>query len=250
MSEADDGPEIRLRPRRPRAERTERKALNGFVRLMQVFRSTAKGVTRNRRSSGAPPRLASQRCAVRVSYSPDKTRGQWRAHGRYLERDSAVGKNAAFGKAEGDVPLAERLGEWQTSRDPRVFKLILSPEFGERIDIRQFTRDFMNNLEERLDLTLEWTAVVHNNTEHPHVHIALRGVANGQELRLDKSLIRAVMREQAERLCTRALGYPTADDILEEQRREIAFARPTSLDQYLNRRCFRDADGNLDARLG
>ena len=40
-----------------------------------------------------------------------------------------------FGKAEGDVPLAERLGEWQTSKDPRVFKLILSPEFGERIDL-------------------------------------------------------------------------------------------------------------------
>ena len=29
----------------------------------------------------------------------------------------------------------------------------------------------------------------------------------------------------------------------------MVFARPTSLDQYLNRRCFRDADGNLDARL-
>ena len=249
MSEADDGPEIRLRPRRPRAERTERKALDGFVRLMQVFRSTAKGVTRNRRSVGAPPRLASQRCAVRVSYSPNKTKGQWRAHGRYLERESAVGKNAAFGKAEGDVALANRLGEWQTSKDLRVFKLILSPEFGERIDLQQFTRDFMNNIEERLGLPLEWSAVVHNNTEHPHVHVALRGVADGHELRLDKNLIRAGMREEAERLCTRAFGYRTADDILEAQRREVAFARPTSLDQYLNRRCFRDAQGNLDARF-
>ena len=57
------------------------------------------------------------------------------------------------------------------------------------------------------------------------------------------------MREEAERLCTRALGYRTSDDIAEAQRREIAFARPTSLDQYLNRRCFRDAEGYLDARL-
>lgn len=45
MSETEDGPEFRLRPRRPHAERTERKALNGFVRLMQVFRFTGKGTT-------------------------------------------------------------------------------------------------------------------------------------------------------------------------------------------------------------
>ncbi|MEZ5401906.1 MAG: hypothetical protein R2729_19695 [Bryobacteraceae bacterium] len=182
-------------------DRANDKVPGGFVRLMQLFRTTAKragGGSVGR--SGGPSKLASQRCAIRVSYSPNKTKGQWRAHGRYLERDSAIGENRAFGKESGSPGLAERLGEWQSSRDPHLFKLILSPEFGERLDLRQFTRDFMARLEERIGAPLEWVAVVHNNTEHSHVHVALRGLSAGQELRLDKNLIRSGMREEAERL--------------------------------------------------
>ena len=250
MSEADDSREFRLRPRRPRQDRSNDKALVGFVRLMQLFRATAKRSSGGSpRRSGRPPRLASQRCAVRVSYSPNKTNGQWRAHGRYLERDSTIGDNQAFEKEDSQPRLSERLGEWQSARDPRLFKLILSPEFGERLDLRQFTRDFMTRLEERIGAPLEWVAVIHNNTEHPHIHIALRGVAAGQELRLDRKHIRSGMREEAEQLCTRALGYRTSEDIAQAQRREVGFARPTSLDQYVNRRCLRDRDGNLYAPL-
>ena len=31
-----------------------------------------------------------QRCAVRVTYLNNRTRGQWKAHGRYLARESAA----------------------------------------------------------------------------------------------------------------------------------------------------------------
>jgi len=100
----------------------------------------------------------------------------------------------------GDSPgVSQELNHWQAERDPRLFKLILSPEFGERLDLRQFTREFMARLEARIGAPLQWVAVVHNNTEHPHVHVALRGTADGQELRLDKKLIRSGMRE-AQRL--------------------------------------------------
>jgi hypothetical protein len=246
MSEAEDTREFRLRPQKPRQDRTNDKAVGGFVRLMQVFRATAKrSGGGSARRSGGPPKLASQRCAVRVSYSPNKTKGQWRAHGRYLERDSAIGENRAFGTESAEPGLSEQLGQWQSSRDPRLFKLILSPEFGERLDLRQFTRDFMARLEERVGAPLEWVAVVHNNTEHPHVHVALRGVAAGQELRLDKNLIRSGMREEAERLCTRALGYRTSEDIAQAQRREVGFARPTSLDRYIDKRSQRNQDADL-----
>lgn len=246
MSESEDTRHFRLRPRRPRQDRSSDKGPGGFVRLMQLFRATAKraGVGSARRSGG-PPKLASQRCAVRVSYSPNKTKGQWRAHGRYLERDSAIGENRPFGKESAQAGLSEQLGEWQSSRDPRLFKLILSPEFGERLELRQFTRDFMARLEERIGAPLEWVAVVHNNTEHPHVHVALRGVAAGQELRLDKNLIRSGMREDAERLCTRALGYRTSADTAQAQRREVGFARPTSLDRYIDKRSPRNQDADL-----
>ena len=97
MSESNDTSEFRLRPRRPRQGHSKDKALSGFVRLMQLYRATAKRMpSTSRRGSAGPPKLASQRCAVRVSYSPNKTKGQWRAHGRYLERDSTIGENQAF----------------------------------------------------------------------------------------------------------------------------------------------------------
>ena len=37
-----------------------------------------------------------QRCAVRITYSKNAVRGQWGAHGRYLERESASGREAGF----------------------------------------------------------------------------------------------------------------------------------------------------------
>src|SRR6266852_762845 len=90
---AKDGePEFRLRPRAPKPSRSENQSLTGFRRVMQLFCSSARNATVSSASTARVPRFnAGQRCAVRVSYSPNKTKGQWRAHGRYLERDSAVG---------------------------------------------------------------------------------------------------------------------------------------------------------------
>jgi hypothetical protein len=130
-----------------------------------------------------------------------------------------------------------------------MFKLILSPEFGDRLDLTQLTREFMKRMEERTGAPLEWVAVVHNNTEHPHVHIAVRGVAAGQELRLDRDLIRTGLREEAERICTLALGYRTEQDVLESQRREVGFTRATSLDRQIQKRATPVADGQLRVEL-
>ena len=119
----DGEAEFKIRPRAPRPSRSENQSLSGFRRVMQLFCSSA------RKATGAPaaPRRfhANQRCAVRVSYSPNKTKGQWRAHGRYLERDSAIGENKPFGNEDGAADLQERLAAWQSAGDRRVFKLIL-----------------------------------------------------------------------------------------------------------------------------
>jgi hypothetical protein len=74
-------------------------------------------------ASGSVRRPRHRRCAVRVSYSRNRTAGQRYAHGRYIEREG--------GTADG---IAKALGEWQKSGDQRLFKIILSPEFGERMD--------------------------------------------------------------------------------------------------------------------
>ena len=44
---------------------------------------------------GKAARPYHQRCAVRVTYLKNKIRGQWKAHGRYLARESATFENDA-----------------------------------------------------------------------------------------------------------------------------------------------------------
>lgn len=244
----DGEPEFKIRPRPPRPSRSESQSLSGFRRVMQLFCSSASKAAGTMVS--APKRFhASQRCAVRVSYSPNKTKGQWRAHGRYLERDSAIGENKPFSNSDGPADLQDRLAAWQSAGDRRMFKLILSPEFGDRLDLPKLTCEFMAAMEQRTGAPLEWVAVVHNNTEHPHVHIAIRGVAAGQELRLDRDLIRSGLREEAERLCTLTLGYRTEQDVLEAQRREVGFFRATSLDRQIQKRAVPTPDGGLRIEL-
>jgi hypothetical protein len=91
-------PEFRLRPRRPRVPRDENKAWSrSFKNLIHLFRMTSKPAYPGR--SGASPRKPHlQRCAVRVTYSPNRVSGQWAAHGRYIARGSAT-KEASIKEA-------------------------------------------------------------------------------------------------------------------------------------------------------
>jgi hypothetical protein len=47
--------------------------------------------------------------------------------------------------------------------------MIISPEFRERIDLNQLTRELMSRMEKYLVTPLDWVAVPHFNTEHLHV---------------------------------------------------------------------------------
>jgi type IV secretory pathway VirD2 relaxase len=88
-----------------------------------------------------------------------------------------------------------------------------------------------------LGSALQWVAVAHFNTEHPHVHVALRGVRDtGESLVLGRDYVKSGIRARAEELCTAALGYRTERDAAEAARREIPEARYTSLDRLIWRR--------------
>jgi type IV secretory pathway VirD2 relaxase len=106
--------------------------------------------------------------------------------------------------------------------DERLWKLIVSPEFGDRADLKQLTRDLLARMEKDLGTPLQWVAAAHYNTEHPHVHMALRGIgAEGRSLHLSRDYIRQGIRRGAEDLCTRQLGYRTEFDAATAQRREV-----------------------------
>src|SRR5712691_2623419 len=211
---SDDEREFRLRPRKPgRApKRNEATAWAMAFTTGKHYARASRSAARSKafgppgRGSASIPR--NQRCAVRVTYAPNTVRGQWRAHGRYVERESAAGNGSAVGfdRAGDGVDVAARLQSWQTARDQRLWKIIVSPEFGERVDLTCLTRDLMKHVEQDVSIPLEWVAVSHFNTEHPHVHIALRGVGpERQPVHLNRDYIKHAIRGVAEDLCTRQL---------------------------------------------
>jgi len=117
-----------------------------------------------------------------------------------------------------------------------MWKLIVSPEFGERVDLDRLTGDLMDRMEKDLGTKLEWVAIKHFNTEHPHVHIALRGVRDDKSaLELPRDYVRHGIRAIAEDLCTRQLGHRNHLDAAASERGEIQERRFTSLDRAINR---------------
>ena len=213
----DEEREFRLRPIKPHVSKPRHEGIalaSGFRMLLHYARQSR---ARRRGSSTAARRFPHrQRCAVRITYSKNTVRGQSRAHGRYLERESAAHGDTGFNAHRSDVQVSHQLQAWQASKDPLLWKFIISPEFGERADLQRLTRELMLRVSEDLGGSLEWVAVVHRNTEHPHVHVALRGLAaDGQALRLSRDYVKRGVREIAEDLCTRQMGFRTALDAAE-----------------------------------
>jgi hypothetical protein len=56
----------------------------------------------------------------------------------------------AFNQDEQVKDLVVTLDEWQKSGDQRLFKFIISPEFSDRLNLEQLTRDLMTRMERDL----------------------------------------------------------------------------------------------------
>jgi hypothetical protein len=233
----DDGHGIELRPRVIREGKPRRKgaALHDFARIAKMGKH---GSPRTREQ-----RQYSQRCAVRIRYTKGGSKGKWYSHGVYIARESANASKTGFdSKAEGvDVP--NTIAGWH-GKNELLFRVIISPEFGDRMDLQQHTRDVLESMERDLGTKLEWVAVVHRNTDNPHVHVAIRGrMDNGQALTIPPEYIKEGARLRAEQAATNQLGYRLEEQVLDAQRREIDQFRFTGLDRKLVKRGAVEADG-------
>jgi hypothetical protein len=102
------------------------------------------------------------------------------AHLRYLERDG-VTKDGAKGQVySGERDTEDGRAFLDRGRDDRhQFRFIVSAEDGADLaDPRQTTRELMTQMEVDLGTKLDWIAVDHHNTGHPHTHILLRGITD------------------------------------------------------------------------
>ena len=121
--------------------------------------------------------------------------------------------------------------------DRHHFRFIVSPDDAlEMADIKSFTRDLVGQMEKDLGTRLDWVAVDHWNTEHPHVHLIVRGVRDdGQDLVISRDYIKEGMRDRARDLITQELGPRTDLDIRRTLERQIESERWTQLDRQLVR---------------
>lgn len=251
---ADDH-EFRVRPGRVRSTRAQsarpfiaqalaaaEKAGGGVSRSGRVVAANRSRFGRGQRASIQANRLLTARTRgavikARVVRHSGRT-APLGTHLDYLRRDGVTrdGKNARlFGPGTEEADGRAFAGRCEDDR--HHFRFIVSPDDAvEMSDLKSFTRDLVGQMERDLDTRLDWVAVDHWNTEHPHVHLIVRGVRDdGQDLVISRDYIKEGMRDRARDLITQELGPRTDLDIRRTLERQIEAERWTQLDRQLVR---------------
>src|SRR3982074_2705089 len=117
-------------------------------------------------------------------------------------------------------------------QDRHQFRFIVSSEDGvELSDLRTTTRNLMKQMEVDLGTKLDWIAVDHHTTAHPHTHILVRGVTeDGKTLNIAGDYIAYGIRERASEIVTLELGRQTELEVTKQLEREVDADRFTRLD--------------------
>src|SRR5690606_18497562 len=101
-----------------------------------------------------------------------------RVHLSYLQR-GGVSREGGPGQlySAGEDAADGRTFLERCASDKRQFRFIVSAEDGDQYpDLKPFVRRLMSQMEQDLGTKLDWVAVDHHDTGHPHTHIVLRGV--------------------------------------------------------------------------
>ena len=131
-------------------------------------------------------------------------------------------------------------------------RAVTKPDYGDTVagmaNLKAFTRELMADAQRDLGARLDWTAVEHHNTEHPHVHVLLRGRGeDGADLVISRDYIREGLRARAQALVTLELGPRTDLQIRRGLDAQVGVERWTPLDRGLAARAA-EAGGVVDLR--
>jgi type IV secretory pathway VirD2 relaxase len=172
------------------------------------------------------------------------------AHLTYLGRSGTAidGDRAPFFPRNADEGDAGRVtAGW--SDDRHHFRLIVSPEHGDRIaDLRAFVRETLHRVAGDLgEPRLEWVAVCHFDTDQPHAHVLLRGRrGSGRDLVMPRNYIGYGIRARAQEVAHELLGDLSRIEAEKRIWRETQADRFTGFD----RRLLQAADANLEVEDG
>ena len=271
---ADDEDRFRPKPGRIRSDARGARTKSFFTKVRKIVRQQsnapsrhasrgsasawAKGATRARTASGPGVRRGrgaafvrsrqiaggwrhtqpgSRRVVVKTRFVQNAGRnGKAAAHLRYIQRDGTARDgergqlySAAEDRADGDAFL-ERGKE-----DRHQFRFIISPEDSPDLsDLKAHTRDLMSQVEADLGTKLDWVAVNHYNTGHPHVHVIVNGRDElGGDLVINGDYLANGIRERANELTTLELGPVTEIEQHRKLSAEIDQDRFTRVDRAM-----------------
>lgn len=160
--------------------------------------------------------------------------GALRAHLGYLQRDG-VERDGTGGELYTRAGLEPDAGAFleRCDGDRHQFRIIVSAEDGARLgDLRETTRALMAQMESDLGTRLDWLAVDHHNTGHPHTHIVIRGKDDrGKDLVIAPDYIRRGMATRAQEIVTERLGPRRDLEIAQVRQSEVTQERFTGIDR-------------------
>ncbi|WP_367998494.1 relaxase/mobilization nuclease domain-containing protein [Rhodomicrobium lacus] len=178
-----------------------------------------------------------RRIVVKTRYVQNAGRtGKSAAHLRYIQRDGTArdGERGQLYSATED--RADGAAFVERGADDRYqFRFIVSPEDGADLtDLTAHTRDLMRQVEADLGTKLDWVAVNHHNTGHPHVHVIVRGKDElGENLVINGDYLANGIRERASELTTLELGPVSEIEQMRKLSAEIDQDRFTGIDRAM-----------------
>jgi type IV secretory pathway VirD2 relaxase len=173
-------------------------------------------------------------------------RGAAAAHLRYIQRDGVTrsGDPGELYDARGDKADGRAFLD-RADGDRHQFRFIVSPEDGAQYDdLKSVTRRLMSQMQADLGTQLDWVAVDHFNTGHPHTHILVRGRdEHDKDLVIARSYITDGIRERACDIVSFDLGPRTEHEIARSRQHEMTADRFTAIDRWIIER--RNEDGRV-----
>jgi type IV secretory pathway VirD2 relaxase len=209
----------------------------GKGRCSRIGRGQAVADRLKRQASERGPGQRQRRVVVKARIVRHRAgSGAAGAHLRYLQRDGTTrdGERGKLYGPERDQEDARTFVE-RGEGDRHSFRFIVAPEDGDRLsDLRGFTSDVMRQMETDLGTKLEWVAVDHYNTGHPHSHVVIRGKDDlGRDLIIAQDYITDGVRLRAQERATLELGPETDLELREKLRAEITADRFTRIDRAM-----------------
>lgn len=246
-----ESPQFRVRLGAARPGRTPK--VNDFIgRIKRLVRQHGGGKSGGRsRAKGGVGGSAAARIPVRAHPQRVIVKARVVRHSRYAA--STGGVAGALGKhidylGRGGVEKDGRRGvifnadreltredlqalRGELAPDRHHFRFIVSPEGGARLDLKDFARELVTEMQTDLGTPLTWIGVAHYDTNDPHVHLLVRGKdVRGADLVINREYLSHGMRLQAMEVATRHLGPRLPEDIERSIKRDLIADRVTGLD--------------------